>query len=369
MNAMGVLFSNIHDSELNDLTTNRTTASIPYGGRYRLIDFILSNIVNAGIFNVAIITKTNYHSLMDHLESGSSWDLNRKNGGLSIFPPFASDTLKSVYRGKLEGLIGIRKFLEFAKEDYVVLSDCNVICSMDIKDIVDKHIESCAEITIVYHRSEHIDENDLVLRLDKNEFVYDMSIAIKEVLMPSNIGLGVYIIKRELLVKIIEDAYEHGYIDFEREYLQKNYKRTRICGYENKGYSAIINSRDDYFKANMDLLRKEVRKELFYENGNIYTKQKDSIPAKYGANALVKNSLIADGTMIDGTVENCIIFRGVKVAEGASVKNSILMQSTVLEAGAQLDYIITDKNVHITKDCMLIGAPNCPTVISKDRVV
>ena len=369
MNAMGVLFSNIHDDELKDLTQNRTTASVPYGGRYRLIDFILSNLVNAGIFNVAIITKTNYHSLMDHLETGKAWDLNRKNGGLSIFPPFACNSLKSVYRGKLEALIGIKKFLDNAKEEYIVLSDCNVVCSLDIKDIIDKHISSGADITVVYHSSAQICEHDLVLKLDKNEWVYDISIALKELSAPSNIGLGVYIIKREPLVKIVEDAYAHGYIDFEREYLQKNINSIKICGYENKGYSTAINSISEYYRANMDLLKSVVRKELFYKNGNIYTKVKDTVPAKYGVNANVKNSLIADGTIIEGNVENSIIFRGVKIAEGACVKNSIIMQATSIEKDAQLDYVITDKNVIITEGRILAGVESYPTVISKDSIV
>jgi len=365
----GILFSNIHDNELKDLTINRTTASVPYGGRYRLVDFILSNLVNAGIFNVAIITKANYHSLMDHLETGKAWDLNRKNGGLSIFPPFACNSLKSVYRGKLEALIGIRKFLENAKQEYIVLADCNVVCSLDIKEIINKHIESSADITIVYHNCKRISENDLVLKLDKNSCVYDISIAIKDGYETSNIGLGIYIVKRDLLVKIVEDAYTHGNIDFEREYLQKNIDSIKICGYENKGYSVAINSIGEYYRANMALLNKVVRKELFYKNGNIYTKVKDTVPTKYGLNAVVKNSLIADGAIIEGTVENSIIFRGVKIAEGACVKNSIIMQSTIIEKNASLDYVITDKNVKITDGLILTGAESYPAVIAKDSVV
>lgn len=369
MNALGVLFSNIHDDELRDLTKNRTTASIPYGGRYRLVDFILSNLVNAGIFNVAIITKTNYHSLMDHLETGNEWDLNRKNGGLSIFPPFACSSLKNVYRGKLEALIGIKMFLETAKEEYVVLSDCNIVCSLDIRDIIDRHIESSADITVVYHSTKHISEHDLILKLDKNEYVYDISISIKEDSARSNIGLGIYIVKRDFLIKIVEDAYTHGYIDFEREYLQKNVQSIRICGYENKGYSTAIKSINDYYIASMDLLNTSVRKELFYNNGKIYTKVKDTVPAKYGVNSVVSNSIIADGTTIEGQVENSIIFRGVKIAEGACVKNSIIMQASEIEKDVQLDYVITDKNVHITSGRILTGVESYPMVIAKDRIV
>jgi glucose-1-phosphate adenylyltransferase len=369
MNALGVLFSNIHDDDLKDLTLNRTTASVPFGGRYRLVDFILSNLVNANIFNVAIITKTNYHSLMDHLETGKAWDLNRKNGGLAIFPPFACNSLKNVYRGKLEALIGIKTFLDNAREEYIVLSDCNIVCNLDLRDIIEKHIDSDADITIVYHSSKHVAQNDLILKVDKNECVYDISIALKECTVRSNIGLGTYIIKRELLVKIVEDAYAHGYFDFEREYLQKNIHFIKICGYENKGYSAAINSISKYYKCNMDLLNSNVRKELFYENGKIYTKAKDTVPAKYGSSARVSNSLIADGTIIKGTVENSIIFRGVKIEEGACVRNSIIMQSTVIEKDSQLDYVITDKNVLITPGRVIIGVESYPTVIEKGRVV
>jgi len=369
MNVLGVLFSNIHDDQLLELTSNRTTASIPYGGRYRLIDFILSNLVNAEIYNVAIITKYNYYSLMDHLETGNAWDLNRKNGGLSIFPPYACNTLKSVYRGKLEALIGIRKFLEYSKQEYVILSDCNIVCSLDVKNIMKRHIDSSADITVVYHSASHIHENDLVMRLDKNENVYDMYIALKDGLIPSNIGLGIYLLKRRLLLDIIEDAYTHGGVSFEKDYLLKKYNTIRLSGYETTGYASTINSTCEYFESNMDLLHREVRKELFYKNGRIYTKPKDSIPAKYGPKAEVKNSLVADGSVIEGKVENSIIFRGVKVAEGAYVKNSILMQSSEIEEGAQVEYIITDKNVRITRGRILIGAQNCPSVIKKEEIV
>ena len=224
MDALGILFSNIHDGELSELTAHRTTASIPFGGRYRLIDFMLSNLVNAGIYNVAIITKFNYHSLMDHLETGSAWDLNRKSGGLSIFPPYACNTLSRVYRGKLEGLVGIRKFLEYAKEEYVILSDCNVVCSLDFKDILNAHVESEADVTIVCHQSNRVSERNLVLKLDGDGSVNDMSIAIKEGLMPSIIGLGIYVLKRAFLVKLVEDAYSRGSISFEKDFLLKNYR-------------------------------------------------------------------------------------------------------------------------------------------------
>ncbi|MFO7636450.1 MAG: glucose-1-phosphate adenylyltransferase subunit GlgD [Clostridia bacterium] len=368
MNALGVLFSNIHDEDLDGLTNNRSTASVPYGGRYRLIDFTLSNLVNADIFNIAIITKTNYHSLMDHIESGKAWDLNRKNGGLSIFPPFATNTQKSVYRGKLEALIGLKKFLENTKEDFVVLSDCNLVCALNMKDVLAKHQEMENDITMVYQNSKTVREQDLVLQIDGNSFVTSAAVAIRKGDRPCPVSLGIYVMKKELLIHIIEDAYGQGLIHFEREYLPKYLSRMKVWAYESRGYTAVIKSVEDYYSASMDLLDRNVREELFYTE-NIYTKVKDTPPAKYGTHASVSNSFIADGTVIDGTVENSIIFRGVHIEKGAHVQNSIVMQASVIQENARLNYVITDKNVIITRGNTLAGLENYPLVIIKDRVV
>lgn len=369
MRAMGILFSNIHDSKLKDLTKNRTTASLPYGGRYRLIDFTLSSLVNADITEIGIITKNNYRSLMDHLGTGKDWDLNRRKGGLSIFPPFVWNDVGNLYRGKIEALAGIEKFISHSQCEYAVLSDCNIVCSYDAKAMLDYHMETGADITVAYHEAAGSQPNDLILITDNKERATDITIPITASEKAVKSGLGIYILRKDLLLTLVTEAYSRGFVNFERDCLQKEVHSLKIYGYEIPGYSAVINSINDYYKSNMDLLNHEVREELFYKHGNIFTKVKDTVPAKYEETALVKNSLIADGCIIEGEVENSIIFRGVKIGKGAVIKNSIIMQASDIGEGSMLTYVVADKSVKINKGRTLTGLAEYPVVVAKESVL
>lgn len=369
---VGVIFSNIHDENIPELSRHRTMASTPFGGRYRLIDFALSNMVNAGITTVGIVTKSNYQSLIDHLGSGKDWDLARKDGGIILLPPF-SDEMDGLYSNRLEALKGITGFLNHRKEDYVVISDCDGVAHLDIADIVRFHEEKGSDITMVYHEET---EREKVASSYFLTVAPDETGRLKEVkINPQvkdgekvNLYINVMVLNREFLIDIIQDAVTRGLSSFGRDILVKSLDTLKVYGYHFKGYYAGINSMQKYYAHSMELLQREVRSELFGAR-DIYTKVRDSAPSKYSEDAVVRNSLISDGCQIEGTVENCILFRGVKVGKGSVIKNSIIMQDTVIGSGVQLDSVVTDKNVVIRDRRHLMGCAEHPYFISKGRML
>lgn len=368
MSAIGVIFSNIHDENIPELSRQRTMGSLPYGGRYRLIDFALSNLVNAGITTVGIITKNNYQSLLDHLGSGKDWDLARKTGGLVLLPPFGAIDNGGLYKNRLEALKGVTGFLTRRNEDYVVLCDCDGVYRMDFSDVIDYHEKKGADITIVCH-PEEIGKSSAydIVKTDESGRVTDLEFNGK------NKGKAKYytnimVIGRAFLLNIINDSIARGYKSFREDILFGNLKRYNVYAYDFTGYHATIDSLSSYFKHNMELLDKNVRDELFGAR-DIYTKVRDSAPSKYGFNSLVKNSLVSDGCVVEGTVENCILFRGVKVGKGCVLKNSIIMQDTVIGDGVKLNCVITDKNVVIRDNRVLSGCEVQPYFLAKGTMI
>ena len=367
MRAVGIIFSNIHDKSVPELVRIRTLGSIPFGGRYRLIDFPLSNLTNAGINSIGILTKNNYQSLMDHLGSGKEWDLARKRGGLVILPPYGvSDT---VYSTRLEAIKGIISFINHSNADYVVMTDCYHICNVDYKEVIKAHLEKNADITVVYHKHE-ASKNSFttakVLTLDENERITKMDLGTDET-GPVNVSIDIWVMKKSLLQEIVKEAIQTNAKSFNRDVLRRNLKNYKIYGCEYKGYYGNISDLRSYYDVNMDLLNKEIRGEIFFKPGKaIYTKVRDSAPTKYSETNYVENSLIADGCEIDGTVINSVIFRGAKVCKGAVVKNCILMQDTYIAEGVNLEYVITDKNVKIINKKEIIGSLDDLVYVNKD---
>jgi glucose-1-phosphate adenylyltransferase len=369
MSILGVVFSNIHDYNVPELTRHRTMASIPFGGRYRLIDFVLSNMINSNITKVGVITKNNYQSLMDHVGSGKDWDLARKNGGLILLPPFGSGN-DSLYNSRLEALKGITSFLTKATDEFVLMTDCDNVCNIDYDKIIDYHIKKKSDITLVYKNlnvTNNNDNNSTVFNVSDNGRITD--IAFKpNVNGAVKLFINVYVINRLFLINLIMDAIAHGQHHFTKDILASNVNSLKIYGYEFEGFFAGINSMQSYFSNNMKLLNKDVRNDLF-GNRNVYTKIRDSAPTKYGAGAQVNNSLISDGCLIEGEVVNSILFRGVKIGRGTIVKNSILMQDAVTGENASLNCVIADKNVVIRDNRILSGCDVQPFFIAKGSMV
>lgn len=369
-NVLGLVFANMHDTTLGDMTKNRTMGSVMFGGRYRLIDFPLSNMVNSGISEVGVITKSNYQSLLDHLGSAREWDLARKKGGLYILPPFAN-VESTLYRGRIEALYGAMSFIKHSRAKYVILSDCDVVTNIDYKPIVAAHIESGADITAVAHTGVYSSEDiktSTVFNVDADKNVTSVLIN-PDISGTCTTSLNVFVMSMDFLIETVNDAMARGNVSFERNILQEKCRELKIKIYEYDNYFSKLNSPESYFKSNMALLEPENARKLFVPKRSIYTKVSDNAPVKYDLDSKVSNSLIADGCIIEGEVENSVLFRGVKVGKGAKVKNCILMQGTVVGDNAELNYLITDKNVSICENHILTSSPQYPMYVGKGASV
>lgn len=365
-NVLGLVFANMHDTTLGDMTKNRTMGSVMFGGRYRLIDFPLSNMVNSGISEVGVITKSNYQSLLDHLGSAREWDLARKKGGLYILPPFGN-VESTLYRGRIEALYGAMSFIKHSRAKYVILSDCDVVTNIDYKPIVAAHIESGADITAVAHTGVYSSEDiktSTVFNVDADKNVTSVLIN-PDISGTCTTSLNVFVMSMDFLIETVNDAMARGNVSFERNILQEKCRELKIKIYEYDNYFSKLNSPESYFKSNMALLEPENARKLFVPKRSIYTKVSDNAPVKYDLDSKVSNSLIADGCIIEGEVENSVLFRGVKVGKGAKVKNCILMQGTVVGDNAELNYLITDKNVSICENHILTSSPQYPMYVGK----
>ncbi len=369
-NVLGLIFANMHEIILPELTKARAMASVPFGAKYRLIDFPLSGMVNSGMTHVGIITKQNYYSLMNHLGMGSEWDLARKTGGLHILPPYGN-TESGMYRGRLEALAGASQFIHESNADYVILSDSNVVANMNMRPIVDFHEKSGADITCVYGRGVYSTDRAMlqtVFGVDENNVVFDV-LSRPAISGEMNVALNVYVMRREFLESLIRESECRSLYSFETDILQHRIKDYKILGYKYEGYYEIIDSMKTFYKANMDMMNRDICHEVFSLEKPIYTKIRDVAPAKYDLDADVKSSLIADGCIIEGTVENSVLFRGVKVKKGAVVKNSIIMHSGVIEENASFINAISDKDVTITKGRAITGSSEFPVYIAKGAIV
>lgn len=367
-NIVGIVFSNSYDECIPELTGLRTMGSVPFAGRYRLIDFVLSNMVNAGIENVGVITKANYHSLMDHVGTGKPWDLSRKTKGLIILPPY-STAEQGGNDDKIASLKGIMGFISRATEEYVLLSDCNTVSNIDIEALMAYHTEKNSDITVVYKNGKIPSLSDvLVLDMDENGKAKQIEVTpVSE--KNGNYSLSVMLMKKSLLERFMNEAISKRYTDFETDIIQRNVGKLNIYGFEAQGYSATIDSLSSYFKVSMDLLDINNCNELFNSERPVYTKTRDDMPSTYGIGSNVKNSLVANGCIIEGEVENSIIFKGVRIEKGAVVRNSIVMQESFVAAGSSLDYVIMDKIAVVTPNKTLSGAENYPFYIGKGIVI
>lgn len=369
-NVLGIIHSQAFDSTIQELTTMRTFASVPFGCRYRFIDFPLSNMVNAGVSEVGIITKENYQSLMDHIGSGKPWDLARKREGLYILPPYNTSTAAAAgARNRIDAIYANMDFLRHSRHEYVVITDSNSVYNFDFQDLFNFHTEQEADITVAYkHGKLPKLDNMQILTMDENKRVTDVSIDLpttEEV----DYSFNIYVMRKSLLEYLVKNAEAHSATSFAKDIIQANVDSLKIVGYEIPGFAAMIDSLKTYYSVSMELLEPENRKALLDPKNPIATKIADNVPASYGEHSSVGNSLVADGCTIEGTVENSLLFRGVVVEKGAVVKNSILMQGTVISAGAKVDSIITDKNVTITANRNLSGDPSYPIYFTKNIVV
>lgn len=376
MSVAGIIFSNLHDRSIAELTRTRTMASIPFLCRYRFIDFPLSNMVNAGIKDIKVITHYNYHSLMEHIGSGKDWDLAIRSGGIKILPPYITayaNYTNVLYDSRLEALKSVHYSLQQMKEDFVVLSDCDVICNMDIASIVNSHIKSGAEVTVVVKR-QAINRgacNCMVIESDADGRLTDVVVSPKDYKGECDLSLNVMVMSRKFLNSVLLDAIAHDYKSFRSDVILRNKDKTYFRIHRYDGYVTSVDSFNDYYNVSMELLQHpNFRRELFgTQNREIYTKVRNSPPTRYGCNASTGNSLIADGCVIEGCVENCILFRGVKIGRNAVVKNSILFQDVYVGDNAVIDCVVADKRAVFRDGTQTCGTESAPLYIDKAMMV
>ena len=371
-NAFGLIYTGEANARLRELTFSRSVAAVPFGGRYRVIDFLLSDMVNTGISNVGLITQRNYHSLMDHLGSGKEWDLHRKRDGLFILPPFVTKDNTGMYRGTVDAIRSVLGYVRRSTQRYVILTGSHTLYNTTYDAMLRQHIETGAEITIMYNVERELNRadqfDDLRLTMDETGRVTDLSL---DPYFPTSSfrGCDAYIMEKERLEYLVEEAASHGEYDFMRDVLVKNVDKCRIYGWRYDGYVARLDSVSTFYKHNMELLDPAIRMDLFNPRTPIYTKVKDEVPAKYTDTGRVRNSIVADGCIIEGEVENSVLFRGVHVCKGAVVRDSIIMQACYVGENSTLSNVVMDKGVLILNGRNISGYKTYPVIIRKGTTV
>ncbi|MBU5434989.1 glucose-1-phosphate adenylyltransferase subunit GlgD [Pseudoflavonifractor sp. MSJ-37] len=367
----GIIFAYRSNPNLRELTQHRNTCSIPYGGRYRVVDFMLSNFVNAGISDVGLIVHANYQSLLDHVGSGKDWDLSRKHGGLRILPPFGYANKRgdgNNYHGRMDALAGVYSYIKRIRQEYVILAGGDLAVNLPIAEIFQSHIDSGADLTAVCTSKLNGDPRSCdYFTMGPDGFASD--VAVRPIAPVGMESLEVYILSKEFLLSLVDYCVAHNISSFGEGVLLNIIGRKKINIYPFDGYAARLQSVPGYFARSMELLDPEVRRELFVPERPIKTKDQSNPSTYYGPDARSADSLVADGCIIEGEVEDCILFRGVKVEKGARVSHCVLMQGSVIRSDAVLKYVITDKNVTVSPGRMLMGHSSYPLAIAKNETV
>ncbi|WP_238886831.1 glucose-1-phosphate adenylyltransferase subunit GlgD [Clostridium sp. YIM B02551] len=365
-NCIGIINLDEREDRIRELTRNRPLASVPIAGRYRIIDFILSNMTNSGISNIGVFTRNNSRSLVDHVNSGNPWDLNRKIDGLRVFNfshenPIYDDV--HIFANNIE-------FFKLSRQEYVLMAPSYMICNIDYNEVMNFHIENNSDITVIYKKVNNADKNFIncsILDLSENNKVMSIGENIgsqKE----ANIFMEMYLLKKSLFIELIYDCIKSGACRKIKNSITSRVNQYNVQAYEFKGYLSCINSLKMYYDCNMDLLNTRVNNELFFDNGPIYTKSKNEAPTKYTKDSNVTNSIVANGCYIEGAVENCIISRRAKIKKGARVKDCIILQNAEIGPKAILENVVVDKNVVIEKGEEIKGSKKFPLTIEKERI-
>lgn len=364
---MGIIHLDKEADFLNELTSYRCGAAVPFGGRYRIIDFVLSNMVNARIENIVVFPRQKYRSLLDHLATGKAWDLERKKGGLCILPPDWHDQADQA-EGNLQHFHHNRHLLERDGAEYVLLTGTQHICTIDYQDVFYEHLHSGHDVTVVYQPfaaqgSEHDNEMKLVLT--------DDGLVSGAAIDPANRNLymGMLILKKSLLLELVDDCLSRNKHHLFSDGIIAHLDRLTVGTYRYTDYLSVINSVESYYKHSMALLEPATYKKLFHALQTVYTKVKDEPPTRFGTRAKASGSLIANGCIIEGTVENSILFCGVHIKPHASVRNSIIMQRSTIHEGSHVSRIIADKDAHITSKRIISGTSHRPYLIAKRKVM
>jgi len=369
MRAVGIILAGGQNDKLKELTQVRATSAMPVGSSYRAIDFSLSNMVNSGINKVAVITQFNSRSLHDHLNTSKWWGFGSKHGGMFVLSPFLSKEGAPWFRGTADSIYQNISFLKRSNEAYVVITSGDGIYKMNYDRIIDFHLQKQADVTVVCKDMGGMDVvNFGVVQLDDDLRVSEFEEKPLEA-FSSTISLGIYVMRRELLIELLEKNHAEGRNDFVRDIVVRYRKKFNIYGFMHEGYWASINSIESYYNINMDFLREDIRHAMFLQAPYIETKNKDEPPAKYNSNSRVRNSLIGSGSIIDGAVEDSVLFRNVRINESARVVGSIIMEGCEIGDDCLVEHAILDKDVKLIGGILIRGEPHNPKIIRKSSII
>ncbi|OIJ12490.1 glucose-1-phosphate adenylyltransferase subunit GlgD [Anaerobacillus alkalilacustris] len=367
MEIMGVINLDNEQEFLNELTYFRCGAAVPFGGRYRLIDFVISNMTNSGMIDIAVFTRRKYRSLMDHLGKGKAWDLDMKYGGLFILPPDWNDPT-DISKGDLQHFHNNLDYFYRGKADYVLISGSQHIGNIDYKEVYEQHVKTGADVTLIHKKVDMLEpEHKQCQKLEVTPEGRVKKVTNEE--YNNNVYMNMYLINKKVLLQMLEHGIAHGATHFFNDCVVKELQNLNVQSFEYKGTHSVINSVQSYYKNSLRLLDPMYYRKLFFGEQTIYTKVKNEPPAKYLQGANVSNSLVGNGCIIEGTVENSILFRGVVVQKGAVVKNSIIMQRCEIKEGSIVENVILDKDVSLSEGKRLIGNEHLPFVIPKRKVI
>ena len=370
MNVMGIIFAN--DANMAQLSDKRTMGSIPFGGRYRQIDFHLSNMAAAGIRHVGIISRQNYQSLINHIGSGEEWGLELEEGGLEFLTPYAMSAYHS-YRGKLENLYYAMGFLNYGSDDeYVVMADSAILCNIDLNSVLNSHIASGKDITVVTKTgiANGKKQLDLAIKLDKNGEIADIAV---DYVAPEGYlaSMDLFVLSKSLLKKLVQECIARNLYHMDRDLVLGSWQKGEISVnvYNFPGLALFNETVEEYFRNSLALLDSNIRHDLFYYNHPVYTKVRDRVPSYYGEESDIGNCIVADGCILEGSVRNSVLFRQVTVKSGTDIENCLIMNDTVVGENCRLQYVILDKDVVVRPGTNLIGTPTRPIIIKRGEIV
>ena len=369
MNVMGIIFAN--DATLGELTNKRTMASLPFGGRYRQVDFHLSNMAAAGIRHIGIISRHNYQSLMNHIGSGEEWGLELEEGGLEFLTPYAMSSTDN-YRGKLESLHTAMDFLQYGNDDYVIMADSAILSNIDLSKVLSAHIESGKDVTVVVKEGicNGSKQIDLALKLDDKGNVTDMAV---DYVAPEDYvaSMDIFVLSKKYLQEKVTEFIARNLFHMDRDLVLGQWQKGQLTVnvYKHEGIALYNDSAEEYFRNSLALIDKDVRHDLFGANHPVFTKVRDRVPTYYGEECEVEDCLIADGCMIEGEVEDSILFRNVTICEGAEVEDCVIMNDTVVGEGSELKYVILDKDVTVRPGSKLCGTKKNPIIVKRGETV
>ena len=370
MNVMGIIFAN--DANMGELSDKRTMGSIPFGGRYRQIDFHLSNMAAAGIRHVGIISRQNYQSLINHVGSGEEWGLELEEGGLEYLTPYAMSSAHS-YRGKLENLYYAMNFFNFGPDDeYVVMADSAILCNIDLNSVLSAHIASGKDITVVTKTgiANGVKQLDLAIRLDEAGQIADLAV---DYVAPSGYlaSMDLFVLSKCLLRKLVQECIARNLYHMDRDLVLGSWQRGEISlnVYQFPGLAMFNESVEEYFRNSLALLDGRTRHDLFYYNHPVYTKVRDRVPSYYGEASNIDNCIVADGCMLGGNVRSSVLFRQVTVKPGATIDSCLILNDTVVGENCELKYVILDKDVVVRPGTRIIGTPARPIIIKRGEVI